>query len=314
VVNLHWVGGGTLSVRAISKIKKPIVWTLHDMWAFSGAEHYDGGSGRSKTGYKRRSRENGDVGFDLNRFVWGLKRRYWKPFALVAPSSWMMESASKSALMRDWPISVIPNPIDSQSWCPAPKNTSRELLFLPNNCPIVLFGALGSALDSRKGVDLFLSCLDSIKSKLPDAQFVMFGELEARERIPEGHKIIFLGTLRDDLTLRLAYSAADVFVITSRQDNLPNTGIEAQACGTPVVAFNVGGMGDVVEHNHTGYLAEPFNVEDLARGIRFAISQNHEGLLSQAAIERTKSLFSFNRVSQMYREVYAQSIVAQSSE
>jgi glycosyltransferase involved in cell wall biosynthesis len=187
---------------------------------------------------------------------------------------------------------------------------AREVLGLKIENPIVLFGAIGGTKDPRKGFDLFQSSIPAILERIPDAHFLVFGEKPARDDIAN-LPLTFMGALHDDLTLRLAYSAADVFVITSRQDNLPNTGIEAQACGTPVVAFEVGGLSDVVEHLSTGYLAKPFDLEDLAAGVDWALREVQAGKIGPRCRERTETVFSEKRVSEMYAEFYAEAIRAQ---
>lgn len=312
IVNLHSINGGMLSILAISRIKKPVIWTLHDTWAFSGAEHYDAGIERWRDRYSRKSRPPQDRGLDVNRLSWILKSLLWrKGFGIVAPSEWMRDCVMSSSLMANWSVRVIPYPIDSKMWRPIQKEMAREVLGLSTENPMVLFGAIGGTKDPRKGFDLFQSSIPAILERIPGVQFLVFGDKPAREEFAN-LPVTFMGALHDDLTLRLAYSAADVFVITSRQDNLPNTGIEAQACGTPVVAFEVGGLPDVVEHLSTGYLAKPFDLEDLAAGVDWAFSEVQAGKIGPRCRERVKTVFSEERVSEMYSEFYAEAIRAQS--
>jgi glycosyltransferase involved in cell wall biosynthesis len=303
VVNLHWINGGMLSIFAIAKIKKPIVWTLHDTWAFSGAEHYDGGDERWKERYSKKSRPKHDKGMDINRITWILKSVFWrKGFGIVAPSDWMKRCAQESSLMADWPVRVIPYPIDSKVWKPIDKHKARTRLNLPLKTPIVLFGAVGGTRDLRKGFDLLQASISEIKKKIPEVQFYIFGggsSLLDQMDVP----VRSLGVLNDE-NLALAYSAADVFVIPSRQDNLPNTGIESQACGTPVVAFDVGGLSDVVEHLRTGYLAKPFDIYDFAQGIHWAYEKVQGGEIGGLCRARVETLFNEERVAAMYLEFY----------
>ncbi len=313
VVNLHWINGGMLSILAISRIKKPVIWTLHDTWAFSGAEHYDGGIERWRDRYSKKSRPREDRGLDVNRLSWVLKLFLWRRgFGIVAPSEWMRDCVRSSSLMENWPVRVIPTPIDSKVWRPVPRDMAREVLGLKIENPIVLFGAIGGTKDPRKGFDLFQSSIPAILERIPDAHFLVFGEKPARDDIAN-LPLTFMGALQDELTLRLAYSAADVFVITSRQDNLPNTGIEAQACGTPVVAFDVGGLPNVVEHLSTGYLAAPFNLDDLANGVDWAFRQVQAGQIGERCRRRAETVFSEERISAMYSEFYRETIEAKST-
>lgn len=308
VVNLHWVQGGVLSIYAISRIKKPLVWTLHDMWAFSGAEHYDNGSRRWTESYSKSSKPDQDKGLDLNRFIYLLKKILLKTkIHIVTPSKWMRDCVAESSLMSQWPVRVIPYPIDTTLWRPEDKQNAKKLLGLPSNCQVILFGALGIGADSRKGFDLFLSSLDLIKAKAPEAVFAVFGDPPSDSAALSRDDLYFLGRLSDDLSLKLAYNAAEVFVLTSRQDNLPNTALEAQACGTPVAAFDVGGIRDIVSHRATGYLAEPFNIDDLANGISFIIGNGNQSEISEASRMRAITNFSpeivHSRYFGLYREI-----------
>jgi len=305
IVNLHWTGGGMLSVFAISRIKKPVVWTLHDMWAFSGSEHYDDGNQRWINGYKSNSFLKEHKGLDVDRLVWKFKKLLWKkPFSIVTPSNWLEESVKTSELMGGWPVETIPNPIDLEAWRAEDKQTSRNLLGLPKDGNVILFGAIGGAKDSRKGFDLLMDALNKLHGSDPLFSLVVFGQETSTLISGLKSKIIFLGSIQDDLTLRLAYSAADVFVIPSRQDNLPNTGIEATACGTPVVAFDIGGMSDIVQHRNTGYLARAFDAEDLAMGIEWALGQKKFGLISGRCRARAEDFFNYDLIGQKYQKLY----------
>jgi glycosyltransferase involved in cell wall biosynthesis len=273
IVHLHWVQGEMLSVADIGRIKKPLVWTLHDMWAFCGAEHYTTDH-RWREGYRRDNRPSHESGFDLNRWVWARKRKHWqRPIHIVTPSNWLANCARESALMQSWPITVIPYPIDTESWKPMEQNLARELLGLPANVPLLLFGAMGGGSDPRKGFDLLLKALSHLRDdqRAQGLELVVFGQRAPQSPPDLGFPIHYTGHFHDDLSLRALYSAADVMVIPSRQDNLPNTGVEAHACGTPVVAFDIGGLPDIVEHQKTGYLAKAFDTEDLARGILWVL-------------------------------------------
>lgn len=311
VVNLHWINGGMLSIHNISRIKRPLVWTLHDTWPFSGAEHYDGGEERWKESYSKKSRPPLDRGIDLNRASFLLKSALWRRgFGIVAPSTWIGDCVKASSLMGSWPVRVIPNPIDSKTWRPVDKKIARDILGLQAGVPTILFGAAGGTRDPRKGFDLFRSSISDIQKRVPGVHFLIFGEENPEEQLPEV-SVTYLGVLKDDVTLRLAYSAADVFAITSRQDNLPNTGIEAQSCGTPVVAFDVGGLPDVVEHLGTGYLAKPFDLQDFANGIDWALKQVQEGQIAIRCRTRAESVFSEERVSKLYSDFYEEIVKAQ---
>ena len=143
VVNLHWISGQMLSIRDIARIKKPIVWTLHDMWAFCGAEHYTDDR-RWHNGYARGNRPVYESGFDLNRWTWKRKQKHWKtPMHIITPSTWLADCATQSALIQGWPIRVVPNCVDMESWKPLAKHLGRELLGLPVEVPDSAFWRFG---------------------------------------------------------------------------------------------------------------------------------------------------------------------------
>jgi len=307
IVHLHWVQCEMLSIADIARIRKPIVWTLHDMWAFCGAEHF-AWDNRWRDGYRRDNRPAHESGFDLNRYTWQRKRKHWRrPLQIVCPSQWLADYVSTSALMHEWPVAVVPNPIDTDCWQPIDQPLARKLLGLPQDCSLLLFGALGGGSDHRKGFDLLLAALAHLRSepRLQNLQLVVFGQLAPQAPPQLGFPVHYTGHLHDDLSLRALYSAADAFVLPSRQDNLPNTGLEAHACGTPVVAFNTGGLPDIVADRVTGALAEPFEPASLAAAIRWVLEEpNRRHQLSTAARSRAERLWAPARIAGLYADIY----------
>lgn len=310
VVNLHWVQGEMLSISDIGKINKPVVWTLHDMWAFCGAEHYTE-EFLWRDGYPPGARSLGESGINLNRWRWNKKKKLWKkPFLIVSPSNWLNTCVLQSNLMRDWPSLVIPNAIDVHTWKPIPTITARRLMHLPESPKLILFGAIGGGEDPRKGFDLLkqaLSHLGSDETKLnSEVEIIVLGQMRPKVEPDLGFKIHYLGHLFDDVSLRNVYSAADVVVVPSRQDNLPNVCVEALSCGTPIAAFNVGGFTDLIKHGVNGYLAEPFDPVDLAKGIFWILNlRNQEkNELSKNARQSAEQNYSPQIVSRMYSDAY----------
>jgi glycosyltransferase involved in cell wall biosynthesis len=324
LVHLHWIGFSTLSIEEIGHLPMPLVWTLHDQWPFCGAEHYTSpplpgetasSDERFAVGYSRASRPSHEFGPDLNRRTWLRKRRAWrKPIHIVCLSQWMADCARRSTLMGDWPIAVIPNPIDLNVWTPCDQVQARMLLGLPADRPLVLFGAEGGSADPRKGADLLLEALQCLRSlvagtPLEHLELVVFGQRRPAQPPDLGFPIHYIGHLHDDLSLRLLYAAADVFVIPSRQDNLPNTGLEAHACGTPVVAFATGGLVDIIDNQITGVLAKPFDPLSLAAAIRWVLEDpQRRWQLGQAARQRAERLWDPERVAGLYADVYRQAL------
>ena len=306
IVHLHWINAGMLSIADIGRISRPLIWTLHDMWAFCGAEHYSKDF-RWKEGYTRRNRPRYERGFDLNRWVWERKKRHWKRrFHIVTPSRWLGDCVSKSALMQHWPVTVIPNCIDTKRWCPIEKSVARQILQFPLDQRIVLFGAMNPLRDHRKGYDLLVKALATLKAMAPDLalSLVIFGK-DPPSVEDFKYPVIFTGSLHDDISLRVLYSAADVMLIPSRQDNLPNTGIEAHACGTPVVGFDVCGLPDIVEHRRTGFLATPFDTQELALGIKWILEDpDRLRQMGLAARRRAEANWTYDLVARKYILLY----------
>jgi glycosyltransferase involved in cell wall biosynthesis len=131
----------------------------------------------------------------------------------------------------------------------------------------VLYGSMRGTSAYRKGADLFQKALETLRNEMPDLQFVVFGQSSPSCSAEDSSHINYLGPLSDEISLMIAYSAADVFVLPSRQDNLPNAALESFACGTPIAAFRTGGLPDIVEHQENGYLATALDSSDLAEGI-----------------------------------------------
>jgi glycosyltransferase involved in cell wall biosynthesis len=307
IVHLHWVCGEMMSVEDIARIHKPIVWTLHDMWPFAGAEHYPQDE-HWRTGQFAVTQPGERFRATLDKWVWKRKRRAWKrPMSIVSPSQWLARCARQSLLMRDWPIEVVPNPIDTVKWAPLERQFARSLLGLPveQGVKLIAFGGMGGAQAHRKGFDLLKGALTKLRGAGSRLELVIFGQTCPREPPDFGFPAHYIGHLHDDASLRALYCAADAMIVPSRMDNLPNTGVEAVACGTPVVAFDCCGLPDIVSHQENGWLAKPFDTEDLARGIQWVISNdNRHAELSRACRAMALSRFAYAAVSRKYRQVY----------
>ena len=241
LVNLHWIGAEMLSIKDLSLINKPLVWTLHDMWPICGAEHVSFDM-RWRDGYTASNRPNHESGFDLNRWTWNRKFRHWKhPIQIVTPSRWLASCVRESCLMKDWPVTVIPNCLDTERWKPIKRDLARDLLGLPRNVPFVMFGAYGAGANAsfHKGFDLLISSLEYLKKKINGLELIVFGQSEPKSPPDFGLPVRYVGFLQDDLSLRTLYSAVDLVVVPSRVESFCQTASEAHACGTPGVAFRM---------------------------------------------------------------------------
>ena len=283
LINLHWVAGATLSIGEIAAIKKPIVWTMHDMWPFSGAEHYENlaGAQRANEAYAPGSRAATDKGPDLDAWTFGRKRRAWrgKTFHLITPSRWLADRAKQSTLFSRMPCRAISNGIDLGLYKPLDRREARRALNLPQDKLLVLFGAMSSTTDHRKGFHLLLPALQTLSRDPvsgPQTELLVFGARAPRQPVDLGLPVHYLGQFSDDLSMVLLYSAADVFVAPSLQDNLPNTLVESLSCGTPCVAFDIGGMPDLVRDQACGQLAPAGDIEALAKAIAAVLARTGE--------------------------------------
>ena len=303
IIHLHWICGGFIRIETLKKIKKPIVWTLHDSWAFTGGCHipyecmgYRENCGKCPTlGSKREH--------DLSRFVLERKIKSWHDLdiTVVTPSTWLSDCAKNSNLFSNSRIEVIPNGIDINQFKPIDKETARDQLSLPKDKKLILFGAVNSTSDPNKGFNHLKDSLSHLE-KLKNTDLVIFGGENSIDLQDCKFKIYSLGKIYDDNTLALIYSAADVFVAPSLSENLPNTILESLACGTPCVAFNIGGIPDLIEHKKNGYLASPFDSKDLAVGIKWILDD--EKTLSENARQKVLDEFNILDVAYRYSELY----------
>lgn len=310
VVQLHWINRNAISIKEIGKIRSPVVWKFPDMWAFSGAEHYlsPGDPERYREGYNKENRPVRERGPDLDRWLWKYKMNVWKDMQLtiVCPSKWLAKCAQRSAMFRKNKIVNIANPINFDIYKPfTSKSAARKILGLPEGKSLILFGGINAVGDRRKGFHLLEKCLSHLASKKESGDFelVVFGASGEPGSTLHGMRVHYLGNLfRDDL-MRAAYSSADVMVLPTKADNLPNTIQEATCCGIPCVGFEVGGLPDMIKHKETGYLAEPFDTRDLATGISWVLENKGE-TLSRRVRKNAEQLFDPKKRVADYVEIY----------
>lgn len=303
VVHLHWVSG-LVSTRVLRKIKKPVVWTLRDMWPFTGGCHHSLDCDRYTKGCGSCPQLQSTRERDLTRFILRRKQASLpENIRIVGISRWMSDCASKSAVFRKRKVDTISNNIDTRMFSPLPKKLAKQVLGLDEDQKIVLVGAQRMA-SVYKGFDLFLEAVGGMNRE--NIRVVSFGN--ARESVLDALDVptTDLGFLSDAISLRLAYSAADVFVVPSRVDAFGKTLVEAMSCGTPVVCFNATGPKDIVEHRLNGYLAEPFNPVDLAHGIQWVLDQPSETYadLCRSARMRAELRFDSQVIAKEYLALY----------
>lgn len=305
VVNLHWINDGLISIERIAALSQPVVWTVHDMWPFTGGCHYTEFCENYKVRCGSCPQLKSSAKTDLSTRIFNRKKKLSQKPTFVAPSKWMKACIESSALFQDCKVHHIPYPIDLGVFKPRDKSVLRDLLKLPQDKQLVLFGAENATVDQRKGFKYLKEALDILatqhKGKL-DLELVVFGSRSAGS--PElpfpSH---FLGKIKDDTTLAAVYGACDVFAAPSVQDNLPNTVIESLASGVPAVAFNIGGMPDMIESGKNGFLAEAFSSTSYAEGILSMLEMRGESLI-RTCRATAESLFDPASVAGQYHDLY----------
>ncbi|MBQ1649093.1 MAG: glycosyltransferase, partial [Bacteroidales bacterium] len=271
ILHLHWVNLRFLPLDQLPK-DKPIVWTLHDSWPFCGVCHvpidctrYQGECGCCpQLGSAKMD--------DLSHQVWADKQRMFKDLDLhvVAPSHWLADCARKSSLFRDCDIRVIPNCLDTDTFCPGDRVEACRRFGLDPERRHILFGAMQAVEDKNKGFDYLVNALEQIGPELSaDTDLVVFGTSKPIAAEIGDLQVSCIGLLTNQEDIVRAYRTADVTVVPSLSENLSCTIMESMACGTPVVAFAIGGNADLIDHQVNGYLAHEKDCEDLAQGIRW---------------------------------------------
>ncbi|RFZ81767.1 glycosyltransferase [Mucilaginibacter terrenus] len=312
ILHIHWTNSGFLSTNDLKKLirlNKPVVWTLHDMWLFTGGCHYAGTCDHFK-------RECGNCYFlrnpqpnDLSYTGWQRKNRMLinaENISVVTCSNWLGEVAKESSLLQNASIQAIPNPIDTDVFSPREKNAARKKWNIDAGKKIILFGAANIA-DRRKGLIYLVEALQTLKNiytGTQDVEIVIFGKNKRFDVTSLAFKVHQLSIITSADDLAEIYSLADVFLLPSIEDNLPNTIMEAMSCGTPACAFNTGGIPDMIDHQINGYLAEFKSAADLAAGVHQVLFSGDHHLMAQAA--RTKVLQEFNnsKVAGQYIGLY----------
>jgi glycosyltransferase involved in cell wall biosynthesis len=309
VIHLFWVNSGFLRIETLKKFRRPIVWTLHDMWPFTGGCHYDDECGRFRQSCGNCPVLKSERDRDLSRYVWNRKRSSWNgvPITVVATSHWLGDMARSSALFKGQRIEVIPNAIDTEIYKPIDKAAARTAYNLPHDKRLVLFSAVNATSEKRKGHQFLIPALVQLSQTGwgEKIELVIIGASKPENPPNFGMKVHYISHLHDEVSQVLLYSAADVVVAPSTQENLSNTVMESLACGTPVVAFDIGGMPDMIDHQANGYLAKPFDPADLSDGIRWVLEngERHDSL-ARCARQTVLERYTLRKVAEQYQSLY----------
>jgi glycosyltransferase involved in cell wall biosynthesis len=269
IINLHWVDFflDLDNLREIVESKKIIVWTLHDMKPFTGGCHYSNGCKEYENNCLYCNQLYEDKKFLPKRVLEAKKTIFEKAnLVIVSPSEWLAKEARKSSLFANKRIEVIPNSIEHDVFLPIHKSKAKKILGIDNNHIVLTFGVMNQN-EKRKGFSYLTEAISILKKKMENTDIDIVGLLfgtASDEEFPI--KCINLGSIADDKKLSIIYSAADIFILPSLEDNLPNTILESFSCGTPVVAFDSGGIKDLVNDNN-GKIVEKYDVIALANSI-----------------------------------------------
>jgi len=304
IINLHWINGGFIKIKCISKVKKAIVWTMRDMWPMTGGCHYSMNCKKYENGCGYCDQLGSKIKYDLSWYLLRKKKKYIpKNLVLVGISNWISDCAKKSYLFKNLRVETLYNNVNCQEFFPINKNISKKIIGIPQDKKVILAGAIG--LNSfYKGFSKYLKAVEQLQDK--SKYFLLFfGRLDESLIKKLGLDYKDLGYLNDIISLRLAYSAANVFIAPSIMEAFGKTLAESMACGTPVVAFYATGPKDIVDHKINGYLAKPYETTDLANGIEWVLEDNTR-LKELSKNARTKAINEFNiiKIAEKYKDLY----------
>lgn len=270
IIHLHWINSGFINIFDLKKMNKPILWSLHDANPYTGGCHVvESGCSFFQNQCHACPMLSSKNKYDLSFFNFQRKKKAYQDLDLVVNglSRWIANNAESSSLLGNKPIINIPNTIDCDTFRPIQKELAQKLLKITQEKKhIIGFGAITATQIDRKGYPQLIAALNSLPNK-ENYSLIVFGSSHGEQIL--GIDTLFLGHLYDDISLALLYSAIDIFVTPSLAENLSNTIMESLSCGTPVVAFDIGGNSDMITHQYNGYLAQ--NTQDLSNGILWSI-------------------------------------------
>lgn len=313
VIHLHWVNQGMLSLRCIRKILdsgKPVVWTMHDIWPATAICHLT----LDCRHFENRCQQccllpGGGSANDLAAQVWQRKQQMLngRHIHFVACSQWLAEEARHSALLHGQEVTSIPNPINTHIYRPQDRQKARQLLGLPAEGPVVLF-ASQRVTNQYKGMNYLITACQQLAAQHPELRATMTVAIlggHAEEIVGQmPFRTHALGYVNNEQRIVAVYNAADVFVLPSLSENLPNTIMEAMACGVPCVAFRVGGIPEEIEHRQNGYVANYQDCSDLAQGICWTLFEADQESLRKACLQKVSHSYSQQSVANRYIELY----------
>lgn len=307
VVHLHWINRGFMNLNDLKKIKAPIVITMHDMWYYTGGCHISGTCEKYKEACGQCPQLQSKIKEDKSSELWHFKKEVYnasKP-KFIAPSRWMKEQAGFSQLLAGMLLMNLPNCIDTNYFKAI--DSAKQKLGFSKKKHLILFAAVDALSDRNKGYDLLQKSLSHLD--VDTYELLILGEASLETMNDFGQKVHNPGYVSDESELINYLSAADIVVVPSRQENLSNMIMESLTCGTPVVAFNVGGNSDMIDHQNNGYLAKSFDANDLAKGITWCTADaDRHDLLSLNARQSVQDKFDSRIISTQFINMYQQQL------
>lgn len=286
IIHLHWLNQGFVRLGSISKINKPVVWTVRDMWVFTGGSHY------TMDFEKYESSK-------LSKLMRNYKKKvYKKSFRFVTISDWLKFKAKDSDVLKNFDVQRIYNNIDLNSFEPVPKKTGKLNLKIETAKKIILYGA-NNPQSKRKGWNIFIKTL----KKIDQSKYflLIFGNFWSKKTLDEiGIEYKSLGFIYDKKILNDVYSCADIFVASSIQDGWPKTFAEAIYCKTPVICFANTSIAEIIDHKINGYIVKKFDPDQLKEGIEWLSNKNLN--LEEAKLKITD--YSSQIIANKYIELY----------
>lgn len=311
IINLHNIHGGYFQVSLIEELSKyaPVVWSMHDMWAITGKCEYDYGCGRWESGCGECP-ILGDfpaIGRDRTGELWQEKRDIYQKsdLTIVVESKWMEENVKKSPLLQNKPLHRIPNCINLDTFSPTEKLVAKSSLGIDEDTPVIMFAIIAKDV-YRKGYDLMMESLKILDSLLDKKVCLLsIGRGDFSEFDFQHLYVKNIGYVLNEHYLGLCYNASDVFMLPTRHDNFPLVLMQAIACGTPCVTYDVGGCGEIVVSDISGYAISPFDTEAFAEKISAIINDKELAKkLQKASREHAQNTFTFEKTTGAYYELF----------
>lgn len=306
IVHIHWINKGFVELESIPQFNKPVVWTMHDMWAFTGGCHL------SDSCIKYREEcgacpmlASGSMD-DMSRMNYMRKRKVYEDLKsnliFTTPSSWMKELAESGSLLTGHMVEVVPNGLNTGFFKPLEVLKEDLPIEMKKDARLVIFGALRSTHLKVKGYDLLLEAIKMIETE--NVEMVVFGGEKKEVESIAGVRIHHIGYLEDEKEIVKWYNAADLTVVPSRFESFGQVATESMACATPVVAFDHAGVRDIIDHQENGYLARPYSIQDFAMGIDWVLTHPDYASLCEHAKNKITGKFTGEKVCMAFEKIY----------